>query len=118
MSEIFSGTPRSCRWKCRSFSACAADSLEVGLLLPVSSLVLALFLKTAAHDLSGMLGAAVFGAVALLVPQAPPSDQGGKVDWIGAYLGVGGLILFNFVWKCVFPFLAPTFTNTPLVKHP
>lgn len=46
-----------------------------------------------------MLGAAVFGGVATLVPQAPPSDKGGKVDWVGAYLGVGGLILFNFVWK-------------------
>jgi hypothetical protein len=22
-----------------------------------------------------------------------------SMDWVGAYLGVAGLILFNFVWK-------------------
>ncbi|KFY43543.1 hypothetical protein V495_03903 [Pseudogymnoascus sp. VKM F-4514 (FW-929)] len=46
-----------------------------------------------------MLGAAVFVPLIFLVPHAPPSDEGGKIDWIGAYLGVGGLILFNFVWN-------------------
>lgn len=48
-----------------------------------------------------LLGAVVFGAVALLVPSTPASDKDGKIDWVGAYLGVGGLILFNFVWKYV-----------------
>lgn len=37
----------------------------------------------------------------LLVPEDKPVDPNGKVDWVGAYLGVGALILFNFVWKCV-----------------
>jgi len=46
-----------------------------------------------------MLGAAVFAAVTLLVPGAAASDPEGKIDWLGAYFGVGGLVLFNFVWK-------------------
>jgi hypothetical protein len=46
-----------------------------------------------------MLGAAVFGVVASLVPGVPRSDPDGKIDWVGAYLGVAGLVLFNFVWK-------------------
>lgn len=46
-----------------------------------------------------MLGAAIFTVVALIVPSSRPSDPGGKIDWLGAYFGVGGLVLFNFVWK-------------------
>ena len=30
-----------------------------------------------------------------------PIDPRGTVDWIGSYLGVAALILFNFVWKYV-----------------
>ena len=49
--------------------------------------------------LSAVLGAIVFSSIIVLVPDGPPSDAGGKIDWVGSYLGVGGLILFNFVWK-------------------
>ena len=56
-------------------------------------------LRTSLTASSAMFGTAGFSCVALLVPGAPASDKGGKIDWIGAYLGVGGLILFNFVWK-------------------
>ncbi|KAH7061278.1 major facilitator superfamily domain-containing protein [Macrophomina phaseolina] len=47
-----------------------------------------------------MLGAVVFGISAVIVPsdKAIPRDEG-SVDWLGAYLGIGGLILFNFVWN-------------------
>lgn len=48
---------------------------------------------------SAILGTVGFSIVFLVVPDGPPSDRGGKVDWIGSYLGVGGLVLFNFVWK-------------------
>jgi hypothetical protein len=48
---------------------------------------------------SAILGTVCFSVVFLLVPDGPPSDKGGKTDWIGWYLGVGGLVLFNFVWK-------------------
>ena len=51
------------------------------------------------HSISGMLGLTVYGAAIFLSPQDEPVDPNGKVDWVGAYLGVGGLILFNFVWK-------------------
>jgi hypothetical protein len=37
--------------------------------------------------------------VLIVVPDGQPSDKGGKIDWIGSYLGVGGLVLFNFTWK-------------------
>lgn len=47
-----------------------------------------------------MLGTVVFGLSTLAIP----SDNiklanDASIDWIGAYLGIGGLILFNFVWK-------------------
>jgi hypothetical protein len=50
---------------------------------------------------STMLGFVVFGVVIITIPADDAVDPDGKVDWIGAYLGVTGLILFNFVWKCV-----------------
>ncbi|KAG9235205.1 major facilitator superfamily domain-containing protein [Amylocarpus encephaloides] len=46
-----------------------------------------------------IVGAVEIAAVLILVPGAEPSDKGGRIDWIGAYLGVTGLILFNFVWN-------------------
>jgi len=48
---------------------------------------------------SGISGTIVYSSVTILVPDSPRSDRNGKIDWIGAYSGVGGLILFNFVWK-------------------
>lgn len=46
-----------------------------------------------------MLGAIIFGAAVFVTPDDEPMDLDGKIDWIGVYLGVAGLILFNFVWK-------------------
>lgn len=47
----------------------------------------------------GLLGFVVYGTAMVIVPGDEPVDPNGEVDWIGAYLGVGALILFNFVWK-------------------
>ncbi|EEP76186.1 predicted protein [Uncinocarpus reesii 1704] len=47
----------------------------------------------------GLLGVAVYGAAIFSVAPDTPLDPNGTVDWVGAYLGVGGLILFNFVWN-------------------
>jgi hypothetical protein len=47
----------------------------------------------------GLLGFVVYGTAIVAVPPDDPVDPNGNVDWVGAYLGVGGLILFNFVWK-------------------
>ena len=33
------------------------------------------------------------------LPHDHPQDPNGKIDVVGAYLGVGALFLFNFVWK-------------------
>ncbi|KAB8073643.1 MFS general substrate transporter [Aspergillus leporis] len=47
----------------------------------------------------GLLGFVVYGTAIVAVPPDDPVDPNGNVDWVGAYLGVGGLILFNFVWN-------------------
>ena len=46
-----------------------------------------------------MLGAAVFGLLWFLLPRETPVHPHGKIDYIGAALGVSGLVLFNFVWN-------------------
>ncbi|KAK2015088.1 MFS general substrate transporter [Colletotrichum eremochloae] len=47
-----------------------------------------------------ILGAVVFTLFILVVPhETERMDPNGRIDFIGAYLGVGGLILFNFVWN-------------------
>jgi hypothetical protein len=47
-----------------------------------------------------MLGAVVFSLSAWVTPTDHlPTRGSGSIDWLGAYLGIGGLILFNFVWK-------------------
>ncbi|KAM0453360.1 hypothetical protein ACHAO4_004953 [Trichoderma viride] len=44
-------------------------------------------------------GTVVFTAAAILVPSEEVTmDPNGKVDYIGSYFGVGGLILFNCAW--------------------
>ncbi|KAK3066982.1 hypothetical protein LTR53_016403 [Teratosphaeriaceae sp. CCFEE 6253] len=48
---------------------------------------------------AAMLGAVVFTLALFLLPGDTPVDPAGRIDWIGAYLGVAGLILFNFVWN-------------------
>ncbi len=51
----------------------------------------------------GLLGFVVYGIALVTVPADEPIDPDGEVDWLGAYLRVGALILFNFVWKYVHP---------------
>lgn len=51
-------------------------------------------------DDRAILGAFVFTLFALIVPgEEEPFDKGGSIDYVGSYFGVGGLVLFNFVWK-------------------
>lgn len=47
----------------------------------------------------GVLGAVVYGAAIITVPDDERLDPEGKIDWVGSYFSVAGLILFNFVWK-------------------
>ncbi|KAK5713355.1 hypothetical protein LTR17_017600 [Elasticomyces elasticus] len=47
-----------------------------------------------------ILGAITFTLFAFVVPgEGEPFDKGGSIDYVGSYLGVGGLVLFNFVWN-------------------
>lgn len=47
---------------------------------------------------TGLLGFIVYGTVMLTTPDGEPVDPNGEIDWVGAYLGVGALILSNSVW--------------------
>ena len=51
--------------------------------------------------LMALLGPLVFGSLALVLPKETPVSKDEKMDWVGSFLGVSGLILFNFVWKYV-----------------
>lgn len=50
-------------------------------------------------DNRAVLGAVIYGAAIIIVPGDERLDPDGTIDWVGAYLGVAGLVLFNFVWK-------------------
>ncbi|KAF7954784.1 uncharacterized protein EAE97_000043 [Botrytis byssoidea] len=47
----------------------------------------------------GLLGFVVYGVTIMAVDADIPIDPKGTVDWVGSYLGVAALILFNFVWN-------------------
>ncbi|KAL6697389.1 major facilitator superfamily domain-containing protein [Trichoderma pleuroticola] len=47
-----------------------------------------------------IVGTVVFTAAWIFLPaEDQPLDPKGSIDYIGAYLGIGGLVLFNFVWN-------------------
>ncbi|KAH8797340.1 major facilitator superfamily domain-containing protein [Xylogone sp. PMI_703] len=46
-----------------------------------------------------LIGVIVYGIAIISVEDDRPLDSNGKIDWVGSYLGVAGLILFNFVWN-------------------
>ncbi|KAH8900011.1 MFS general substrate transporter [Thozetella sp. PMI_491] len=47
----------------------------------------------------GLLGSVIYGTTILVVAADEPVARDEPVDWVGAYLGVAGLVLFNFVWN-------------------
>jgi hypothetical protein len=74
--------------------------MEMAFLLPVRITFLSDLMNFADILSRAIVGAVLFTAFAFIVPGEPePLDKNGTIDFIGAYLGVGGLILFNFVWK-------------------
>ncbi|KAI1149678.1 MFS general substrate transporter [Nemania diffusa] len=52
-----------------------------------------------AFFLLALLGGIVFTATCIAIETDAPLDPNGTVDIVGAYLGVAGLVLFNFVWN-------------------
>jgi hypothetical protein len=34
-----------------------------------------------------------------MLPSEKPLDRNGGIDYVGAVLGLGALVLFNFAWK-------------------
>jgi hypothetical protein len=46
-----------------------------------------------------ILAFVVFTIAFIATPFDEPVDKDGKIDFIGLYLGIGALFLFNFVWK-------------------
>lgn len=57
------------------------------------------FVVLIAH--SAGLGVLLFAGLWLVLPNEEISDEEGSVDWLGAGLGVGTLIVFNVAWKQV-----------------
>ncbi|KAK0390682.1 hypothetical protein NLU13_0185 [Sarocladium strictum] len=50
----------------------------------------------------GMLAASSLACLTWLwvvLPEEHPVDKGGKIDYVGAFLGLGSLLLFNFTWN-------------------
>ncbi|KAE9374123.1 major facilitator superfamily MFS-1 [Stipitochalara longipes BDJ] len=47
----------------------------------------------------GLWCAAISGMLRFVLPDERPVDPQGKIDWIGAALGTGGLIVFNVAWN-------------------
>lgn len=45
------------------------------------------------------LGAVFFGSLFFTFPPEDPVDKNGKIDVIGALLGLSGLLLFSVAWK-------------------
>ncbi|KAM0249682.1 hypothetical protein ACHAQJ_008943 [Trichoderma viride] len=45
------------------------------------------------------LGLVVYGIAILVIPDDSPLDPTGAIDWVGSYLALGGLIMFNIVWN-------------------
>lgn len=45
------------------------------------------------------MGIIVYTTALIICPADKPVDPNGKIDWVGAALGLSGLILFNFTWK-------------------
>ncbi|KAL6903890.1 MFS general substrate transporter [Trichoderma evansii] len=45
------------------------------------------------------LGLIVYGIAIIVIEQDLPLDPTGSIDWVGSYLALGGLILFNIVWN-------------------
>lgn len=39
----------------------------------------------------------IYDIAIVAVQEDEPVDPNGEVDWVGAYLGVGALIMFDFV---------------------
>lgn len=52
-------------------------------------------------DWSISAGVGLLAAIPLwaLLPREVPVDRNGTIDWFGSFLALGGLILFNVVWK-------------------
>lgn len=47
----------------------------------------------------GLFASVAFAVLWKILPHEEPVDRHGKIDWIGAVLGMSGLVLFNFTWN-------------------
>jgi hypothetical protein len=73
--------------------------VEVELFLLVSLACLVGICYSLLTHIRAILGFFVFALALTAVPADQPLHQTGTLDLVGAYLGLTGLILFNFVWK-------------------
>ncbi|KEZ46729.1 putative transporter [Scedosporium apiospermum] len=45
------------------------------------------------------LGAVTVAGLVFVLPREEPQDRGGKIDYVGIFLGLAGLLLFNISWN-------------------
>lgn len=62
-------------------------------------LVLSTHTDNSAHHDSAMKNALTLIIAVPCIPSTIGIGQGGDLDWVGAFLGVAGLVLFNFSFK-------------------
>ncbi|KAH7009655.1 major facilitator superfamily-domain-containing protein [Ilyonectria destructans] len=78
-----------------------AASPPVGAL--IGALLAGVFLEKAEWKwlfiLIALFGLLVFSALFLVLPHEVPVDKEGKIDYVGIFLGLSGLLLFNFAWN-------------------
>ncbi|KAI0057295.1 MFS general substrate transporter [Artomyces pyxidatus] len=86
---------------CAAPVGAAGGAIVAGLLAQLTPWKWMFFFLYCTADIccSAISGTFVFATVYLSIPADDPVDRDGSIDFVGAYLGVGGLILFNFVWN-------------------
>ncbi|KAH8812257.1 major facilitator superfamily domain-containing protein [Xylogone sp. PMI_703] len=69
----------------------------------IGSIISGAFIAAGRWDLFfitlAILATLILAALWVLLPPERPVDRNGKIDWVGAILGTGGLIVFNVAWN-------------------
>ncbi|RYP93591.1 hypothetical protein DL770_000333 [Monosporascus sp. CRB-9-2] len=65
----------------------------------LGGLIVGGFLKSTSMVWIAIVSLAAAVPLWALLPPEVPVDRNGKIDWIGSFLSLGGLIVFNVVWN-------------------
>ncbi|RYP72297.1 hypothetical protein DL771_004271 [Monosporascus sp. 5C6A] len=65
----------------------------------LGGLIVGGFLKSTSMVWIAIVSLAAAVPLWALLPREVPVDRNGKIDWVGSFLSLGGLIVFNVVWN-------------------